>query len=241
MAGSPGPLVLATYNIHGAVGGDGRYDLARVAGVIGEMGSDVVALQEVDSRRLGRGPGAQLADLAAATGLEPIAGPTLAEDSGDYGNALLTALPVERVDRFDLSVSGREPRGGIDAELAWCGELLRVVAVHLGLDRRERRLQARRLAERLDRGPDGPLALLGDFNAWSLGATALRRISRRLGPAPARRTFPARWPLLPLDRIWFRPRRAVAGVEAHLTAASRLASDHLPLMARVAGCDDRTS
>ena len=39
-----------TYNIHSGVGGDGVYDLERIAGVVRRSGADVVCLQEVQSR-----------------------------------------------------------------------------------------------------------------------------------------------------------------------------------------------
>ena len=42
------PLTLVTYNIHACVGTDGRFEPARIAGVLRELDADVVALQEVD-------------------------------------------------------------------------------------------------------------------------------------------------------------------------------------------------
>ncbi|HEM46624.1 MAG TPA: endonuclease, partial [Alphaproteobacteria bacterium] len=40
-------LVVATYNIHRAIGADGLADPGRVAAVLREIDADVVALQEV--------------------------------------------------------------------------------------------------------------------------------------------------------------------------------------------------
>ena len=37
---------VATYNVHGCIGTDGRHDPDRVADVITELDADVVALQE---------------------------------------------------------------------------------------------------------------------------------------------------------------------------------------------------
>ena len=48
-------------------------------------------------------------------------------------------------------------------------------------------------------------------------------------PAPA--TFPARWPVLALDRIWVRPRRRLERVFVHRSPTARVASDHLPVVA----------
>src|SRR5205823_1082208 len=46
---SIGSLKVATYNIHRCVGIDGRYDPARIARVLKEIGADIVGLQEVDT------------------------------------------------------------------------------------------------------------------------------------------------------------------------------------------------
>jgi endonuclease/exonuclease/phosphatase family metal-dependent hydrolase len=56
----------------------------------------------------------------------------------------------------------------------------------------------------------------------------LRRV---FGSPAAPVTFPARWPVLALDRIWISPAQALLTVEAHNTPRSRLASDHLPVKA----------
>ena len=43
-------LTFASYNVHKGVGADRRRDPDRIVEVIGELGADVVALQEVDER-----------------------------------------------------------------------------------------------------------------------------------------------------------------------------------------------
>lgn len=45
-------LILATYNIHACIGGNKRFEPARIAAVIAEMGADVIALQEVEHHML---------------------------------------------------------------------------------------------------------------------------------------------------------------------------------------------
>jgi len=42
-------LKVATWNIHGAVGTDGRYAPSRIVDVLAELDADIVALQEVAS------------------------------------------------------------------------------------------------------------------------------------------------------------------------------------------------
>ena len=65
-------------------------------------------------------------------------------------------------------------------------------------------------------------------------AAALRVLERVFGAAPrSPASFPSRMPLLPLDRILGWPQGIVRGLEVHDTPLARIASDHLPLKARV--------
>jgi endonuclease/exonuclease/phosphatase family metal-dependent hydrolase len=77
------------------------------------------------------------------------------------------------------------------------------------------------------------LIVLGDFNDWMPGRTAADVLDRRLGRSPRPKSFPAGRPLVALDRIWVRPPEALQRVYAHVTPASRLASDHLPIVADI--------
>jgi endonuclease/exonuclease/phosphatase family metal-dependent hydrolase len=225
-------LSLATYNIHACIGVDGRFDPHRTLGVLGELGADLIALQEVEHHAV---DGRDLLDfLADGVGMTAIAGPTLLRSERHYGNALLTRLPVSHIDRIDLSLPGREPRGALDVQLEWGGRRIQVVATHLGLRPGERRRQVRLLLERFEGSSSFELsALLGDLNEWQLWGGALGwlrrhfRDSRRRAP----RTYPGRLPLFALDRIWVRPADGLVAVEAHRTRLARLASDHLPLKA----------
>jgi endonuclease/exonuclease/phosphatase family metal-dependent hydrolase len=221
-------VTLATYNVHQWEGADGRCDPERVFRVIRELDAQIVALQEVS---LPSDCGPTPADLARATGLIPVSGPTLVRGEADFGNLVLTRWQPARVRRLDLSLPAREPRGALD--LVYARPELRVLATHLGLKAYERRRQVAWLLNALDQGPAGPAVLLGDLNEWFLWGPLMRRLARRFGATPARRTFPARLPLLPLDRIWVRPAGALRGVRVHRSSLARAASDHLPLVGRV--------
>jgi endonuclease/exonuclease/phosphatase family metal-dependent hydrolase len=54
------------------------------------------------------------------------------------------------------------------------------------------------------------------------------------GRSPAERSFPSRWPLVALDRVWVRPRHALLALKAHRTPLAVAASDHLPVKAIIA-------
>lgn len=222
-------LRVATYNVHGCIGRDGRFNAGRTLQVLRELDADVIALQELRWRH--EEALHLLAEFGESLGYAALAGPTLMREDGHFGNALLTRLGVLDVSRIDLSVTGREPRGALDVRLGAGGAALRVIATHLGLRPAERRWQMRQLLVRMGSPGVGPLVLMGDLNEWFLWGQPLRWLRRHFGPTPAPPTFPARWPLFALDRIWIEPRAILGVVRVHATALARAASDHLPLRA----------
>lgn len=227
---SPWPLTIATYNIHAAVGADGRFAPDRIVDVLHELQADIIALQEVPMG--GRNSENVLATLAEATGYEVAEGPACDTPERRYGNAVLSRYPILSVRAIDLSFGSREPRGALDADVDCDGHLLRVVATHLGLRPAERRHQIRRLLDVFDT-EDMPVILLGDINEWFMWGGALRMLVSHFQAVPAPATFPSRWPVFALDRIWIRPRHRLVHVEVHATPLARVASDHLPLIAHI--------
>lgn len=109
-----------------------------------------------------------------------------------------------------------------------------MIVTHFGLRAKERRLQARELLRLASQPSPEPLVVLGDFNEWTPWSRRLRRLRSQLEAKPAPRTYPRRFPLLALDRIWVRPAECLLELSAHDTPLARLASDHLPLKATVA-------
>lgn len=222
---------MATYNVHRCIGADGRHDPARVAAVIREMDADVIGLQEVDAKPHLEAGLDQVEYLAAATGLVGIAAPTLTRHYGEYGNALLTRLPVRGTTLVDLSVARREPRGAIDAELDAGGVRCRVLVTHLGLRRAERTQQLAHLVAQPPRWPGPAMTILmGDLNEW-LGITGFARRLPDGFACAAPRSFPARAPFLRLDAVAAHPAAALRRVWAHASPTARLASDHRPVCA----------
>lgn len=235
-------LCCVSWNIHGYVGRGGVARPERAARVLRSLDADIVALQEVDASQLHDSGRDRLSWIAEELGLEAVAGPARLHGTGYFGNALLTRLPVERVEHMDISVLGREPRAVLDVVLNAAGTSLQVLVTHFGLRARERERQASRLIDRVREHDPAPALLAGDFNEWSPRSSTVAKLDRELGRAPALRTFPARFPLFALDRIWVRPFTALRSIEVVDTPAAREASDHLPLVARVDLSDvDRAS
>lgn len=229
---NPWPVTIATYNIHAAVGTDGRFAPERVAGVLQELNADIIALQEVP---LGgsRTPNV-LTMLQEATGFHAAEGPACIRPERRYGNAVLTRYPILSMRTIDLSFGSREPRGALDADINCHGHMLRVIATHLGLRPAERRDQIRRLLQVFDT-EEMPVILMGDINEWFVWGRSLRWLVSHFQAVPAPRTFPSRRPLFALDRIWIRPRNRLVHVQVHDSKLARLASDHLPLIAHIDG------
>jgi endonuclease/exonuclease/phosphatase family metal-dependent hydrolase len=230
-------LTLASYNAHCCVGSDGRYDPDRVVAVLEELDADLIALQEIGSPGHPHDPIDaldrlhQLDVLARATGLSPIAGTTMFRNDAPFGNAMLTRLPVKDVRRIDLSRPGREPRGALDVDLEVRGSPLRVIATHFGLGARERRAQCRRLLEVVSSASTdvAVTVLLGDLNEWWSQSWVLRQLRAHLGDGEAPATYPARVPIIALDRIFVAPNARAERVVAHRSALAKSASDHLPV------------
>jgi endonuclease/exonuclease/phosphatase family metal-dependent hydrolase len=225
-------LRVVSWNVHSWIGADRHADPGRIADVLSTLDADVIGLQEVDWRAT-RPDGVDPFELVARrVGMTPIPGPNLVDHRGEYGNGLLTRLPVESVEHLDLSHPRREPRGAIDARLRQGERWIRVVVTHLGLGRIERRTQVRRLAQCLESVSEGEVRLLlGDFNEWRLWGRPLAPLLGSCFTQDFRaRSFPARWPLLSLDRILVAPAPRAARLTVHRPGVARLASDHLPLV-----------
>ncbi|HEY6821369.1 MAG TPA: endonuclease/exonuclease/phosphatase family protein [Burkholderiales bacterium] len=220
----PECLRIASYNLHGCVGSDGRRDDERIARVIGELCCDTIGLQEVHG----------LDALARATGLQAIAGPQYVWHGRHLGNAILTRRPVLAVRQHDYSWPGGEPRTALDVDLDVGGAPVRVIVTHLGLKPAERRSQVRELLRLVRHTPLRERVLvLGDINEWMPLGRPLRWLHGLFGHSPAERSFPSRFPLFALDRVWVRPRQALLALAAHRSRLAVEASDHLPVKALI--------
>ena len=228
-------LVIASYNIHRGVGLDRRRDLDRIAAVIEEIEPDVLGLQEV-IRATGASHADQAGYLARRLGMELVTGMTREFSGGMYGNVVLTRLPIVGSATHDLSHGRRERRGAVRVDLTSDGVLMHVFNCHFGLAFRERRRQIALLGAfiRTSAGLAGPRVLMGDFNEWHLGPVT--RGLRREFASPMRRlrrTHPALFPVFALDRIYWDLELEGEDLRAHRSRLAKVASDHLPLVARL--------
>ncbi|ABW68324.1 endonuclease/exonuclease/phosphatase family protein [Desulfosudis oleivorans] len=224
-------LKLATYNIHGSVGTDGRFDPARTMAVINQLDADIIALQEVSTIRSDLRE--WVSGFQAETGMRVIPGMTMFRDAAHYGNVVLTRDAVEHVEHINLSFKQREPRGAICLTLSVDDRRICIVATHLGLRAAERRAQVKLLLKVLERRPADIFVLMGDLNEWIAGARSLRQARRFFDHIHTPSTFPARFPLLSLDRILVWPATCLHTIAPLKNPLTKIASDHLPLRAEI--------
>jgi endonuclease/exonuclease/phosphatase family metal-dependent hydrolase len=230
-----------TYNVHGFVGMDGLRNPERVATAIEQLSPDLVALQEVELDA--DDPAEPFGATAAWLGrrLDMRCHFTLTRPGhrgGHFGNAVLSRHDFELVAEGVLPDRGGEPRAVQWLRVRSPAGDLHLMNTHLGIWFWERRLQIRALlgAEWLVRaGTDLPLVVCGDFNATTLspvyralarGLRDVRHAGRRL---PG--TWPASRPLLAIDHMFVSQEFRVTSCTVPRDAVTRVASDHLPLVA----------
>ncbi len=225
-------LSVASYNIHKGVGTDRRRDLARTAAVIAEIGADILAVQEADTRFGNRKGLLDLDRIRRDLGLIAVPTDGVGDAHGWHGNLLLVrnAL-VQEVHRVILP--GLEHRGALVTDLIIAGRPLRVVNAHLGLLQVSRTAQVRALLDKIGGMEGRPTLLMGDLNEWREAGTAFQALEKHFTFAQARASFPSRYPLLALDRMMMSPHGSLLEVEVHDSQLSRRASDHLPIKARL--------
>lgn len=219
-----------TWNIHGGVGRDGRFDLGRVVKLIRGWVPDIVALQEVDSRRRSAPDDPPAFDfIADELGFHAVDAKTIVAKDGEYGQMLVSRWEITTTAIHDISVPRREPRRAIEAEIETPEGPVHVVAAHFGLSLRERRSQAEALARIAGQGPRTTV-LLGDFNDWIRGSVQRTLAEQFKGLSP-HRSWPAFLPLLRLDRVFCRPESAF--LRSWTDPAGGKMSDHLPIIADI--------
>ena len=245
MSGADTPtLRVATYNVHGCVGMDGKRSESRIAEIIGSLSADIVGLQELDQNRARSSAVDQAGVIAKQLGWHHFFHPAMRRAEELYGDAILSRYPIAV--RHAVELPGfapwycRETRGITWAEAETPLGRIHIINTHFGLGRRERMLQARLLTSPEWLGTvtaDTPLIALGDFNSlpWSRAyrmiEDQLRDARRVVGSSFSFRTFPTMFPALAVDHIFATPALTPTSMSVYRGGDSRMASDHFPLVA----------
>ena len=243
------PIRILSVNINGGFDvSRRRFVLPAMRDALRDVDADIVFLQEVLGQHAvhaRRHPGwpvePQHYYLAQALCPHCAYGRNAIFEGSDQGNALLSKFEIIDCRNHDASIRGHEPRGLLHATLRVPGlpSPLHVVNVHLGLRESHRQHQialVRRLIE-THVPADACLVVAGDFNDWrerghaAMRASGLREVFEADRGRLAR-TFPARWPVLPVDRIYLRNLQATRADVLAIRPWSHL-SDHAALYADI--------
>ncbi|HEU4650856.1 MAG TPA: endonuclease/exonuclease/phosphatase family protein [Croceibacterium sp.] len=224
-------LTFASYNIHKAVGVDGRRDPDRIIAVLHELHADVIALQEAD-RRFGERESVLPRVLLEESHWRVVPVARRPRSIGWHGNALLVRKDIEVVTAAPLVLPTLEPRGAVRADLLVDGTPVRALGMHLDLSGLLRRDQIRAILKQCDRPADAcPTVLMGDFNQWGRSTGAFREFDAGWHVPAIGNSFPSRRPIAPLDRIVHSPEWTCTQAAVHHSALAAAASDHLPVRA----------
>ncbi|MDF0606514.1 endonuclease/exonuclease/phosphatase family protein [Neisseriaceae bacterium TC5R-5] len=243
-------IKVATYNIHKGMSPLNRYvRVEDMAVALKSLAADILFLQEVQGKNLDRAlkhaswpPLAQHHYFAQQLDHKAAYGLNAAYTRGHHGNALLSRFTIDTWCNRNISVNRFERRGLLHCVLTPEGWTKPIVALcaHFNLLAHDRRKQYRDLIRYINQNipSEMPLILAGDFNDWREEANqhlmtelGLHEVFETLYGQHAR-SFPARLPVLPLDRIYVRGLRPLEANVMQGKPWSRL-SDHLPLCARL--------
>lgn len=239
---------LLTYNIHKGFGvGNSQYVLDRIKESIQTVKADVVCLQEV----LGHHKGhlskvknwptvSQFEFLADQTWSHFAYGKNAVYEEGHHGNAILSKYPITSWTNEDVSFTKIERRGLLHTvlEIKKTKQPVHIFCVHLGLFEKDRQNQIMRLANKIKESVPSkdPVIIAGDFNDWRENASDMLLSELKMKEVFLKKygkhaaTFPALFPLLALDRIYYKNIKCVQ-VEVLKSSLWRKLSDHLPISA----------
>lgn len=242
-------LKVLTINTHkGFAAFNRRFILPELREAVRATSADIVFLQEVmgthavNQLQVENWPETPHYEFLADTMWNDFAyGRNAVYPEGHHGNAIMSRFPIVEFENLDISVEGTEKRGLLHCQvkIPHQDQTVHAICVHLGLKEAHRRAQLHLLCDLVNSLPAGaPVVVAGDFNDWQQKANAILKkgaameevFSRKFG-RPAR-TFPARFPLLRLDRIYVRN----AGISHPQTIPLRPwshLSDHAPLAVEI--------
>ena len=232
------PVVLRvmTYNIQHGAGADEKVDLARTAEVINHEHPDIVALEEVD-RGVARTDRRDLpAELAALTGMISYFSNNFYFQGGEYGNAVLTRLPIlEQTNTHYLMIRTNEQRGVIQMILDAHGRKILFMATHIDYrrDDAERWLNVDEIQKLAQNHSGLPTIVCGDFNDLPTSRVHQKMKERfadtweLIGQGDGL-TYSSLKPAKRIDYIWISPDKSIVPLKAWVPQTQ--ASDHFPLV-----------
>jgi len=231
-----------SYNIHkGFNVTNTKFVLEQIKEGIRRSNADLLLLQEV----VGNAESGAVSNLPSqfeylADGVWPhfAYGKNAAYEAGHHGNAILSRYPIESWNNLNISTNRWESRGLLHAGIQVEDKIIDAFSLHLNLFEGGRRLQSASVCRYIQEktSANNPVVLGGDFNDWRkrissslIEGLGMKEVYQVLHGEYAR-TFPNLFPILPLDRIYYRGFKARHASVLTDSFWKKL-SDHLPLYA----------
>lgn len=238
-------LRVLSYNIHKGFCLFNRFTLHRIKEAIRETEADLCFLQEVvGHHETFRN---QIVDWPTESQFEFLAdtlwphykyGKNAVFPQRHHGNAVLSKYPILLSENFDISTNRFEQRGLLHCRIQMPEEKIQVdlLNTHLNLMHASRIRQTEKIINWVETRLNGsnPLLLAGDFNDWQGVLTPIFQQRLQLSESFLHtrgvhaKTFPSHFPVMSLDRIYYRSLTVLQ--ERVLDHAPWMdLSDHLPL------------
>ncbi len=234
---------IMTYNVHSCRGLDGRFSPNRIARVIHQAQPDIVALQELDHEKNRSLRQNQIALIAQYLNMEYHFHPVMKTQSEQYGNGILSRLPIQKVHTYTLpkpyGMSWLETRGLIKIELLINQIRVNILNTHFGLTTPEKQMQVNYLIEQslASYSEHKHIIVCGDLNlsprasCYARLAAQFRPVQQNQGKNKPLRTWPCKYPFTQIDHIFFSEAFKLRNCKTLRTDLAATASDHLPLVA----------
>ncbi len=244
-------LKILSYNIHKGFDWKNKsYCLKEMKDLINSSEAEVVFLQEVVGKN----------DIFKEKGLIDTQFEFLADelwphysyaqnalyDHGHHGNLILSKYPIEHFENINLSTNNWEKRGMLVCKIKIPPNKERIgektiyaACLHLNLfhsGRKQQYEKIRSFVESKAEAEHAPFIIAGDFNDWNQKSfltfekiLGMHEVHKHINGSFAR-TFPAKVPILCLDRIYVKNMRVL---DSHVVFYDQHLSDHLPIFCEV--------
>lgn len=246
-------LRIVSYNIHKGFNSLGTdFILHQMKALLQETQADVLCLQEIvgenkkHAREIQNWPTETQLEFLADTTWEHFSyGKNAIYPDRHHGNAILSKFPILKSENTSLTINKWEMRGLLHCEIkpgnnSHQGKPLHILNVHLDLFHGSRMKQLQQIVSYVQKNipADQALLLVGDFNDWSQKLSIHLQKHLQLDEAfkstqgQHAKSFPSFFPLLRLDRIYYRQLQPLSTKVLDHKPWSSL-SDHLPISCEI--------
>jgi endonuclease/exonuclease/phosphatase family metal-dependent hydrolase len=227
-------LTIAAYNIRHGRGSDRKLNLKRTAEVLRSLNADLIALQEVDkvcnrSKKIDQAKflGKQLNMYSHFEKFMDFQG-------GEYGMAVLSRFPIQKIIRHDLP-RGSEPRCALEIQVIHpkLEQKISFIGIHNEWNKRPIRTKQIETLVNEIKNYEHSVILAGDFNAEldDVSMETFKDNTWTITDVNGKKTWPSHKANIQID--FFIMKNIETQEIIHHTIDEKIASDHLPIMAKL--------